>query len=151
MDVHPTKHTHDGSGPRCCYINGVPWIPSIYPLYVSIYIYIYQHHGFYGIWRLDLTAQKCCSSGMISSLNSLVHHNLWWHGNDVMKKIAQTGWFMGISIGVHVIEIDDMRMLMGGGWGQLRHPVSSSRHTNWLHNDSQRWFFFLTQAPKYAN
>ena len=31
-------------------IYGVPWIPSIYPLYVSIifvyiYIYIYQHHG----------------------------------------------------------------------------------------------------------
>ena len=35
--------THDGS--MVLLIYGVPWIPSIYPLYVSIniYIYIYQH------------------------------------------------------------------------------------------------------------
>ena len=26
-------------------IYSVPWIPSIYPSHVSIYIYIYQHHG----------------------------------------------------------------------------------------------------------
>ena len=31
--------------PNGAAIYGVPWIPSIYPLYVSIYIYIYQHHG----------------------------------------------------------------------------------------------------------
>ena len=33
--------------PWCCHIWYITWIPSIYPLYVSIYIYIYiyQHHG----------------------------------------------------------------------------------------------------------
>ena len=33
--------------PNGAAIYGVPWIPSIYPSHVSIYIY--QHHGAYGL------------------------------------------------------------------------------------------------------
>jgi len=40
------SNSHDGS---MVLLYMVTWIPSIYPLYVSIYIYIFQHHGFYGI------------------------------------------------------------------------------------------------------
>ena len=34
--------THDGS---MVLLYMVTWIPSIYPSHVSLYIYIYQHHG----------------------------------------------------------------------------------------------------------
>ena len=44
-EVYHAKNiiSHDGSMVLLCMVT---WIPSIYPLYVSIYIY--QHHGSYG-------------------------------------------------------------------------------------------------------
>ena len=39
--------------PSLCYIYGVPWIPSIYPLDVSIYIYIYYIYTIHGSYGYD--------------------------------------------------------------------------------------------------
>ena len=45
--LHDSDHVHSyyPMTDPCMPIYGITWIPSIYPSHVSIYIYIYQHHG----------------------------------------------------------------------------------------------------------